>query len=118
MYIVINIVKTYACKNAIRISRLNTTVTMSQGMVDTIFILIFFAHINVQLNPLSIFSKACPDSMFANKRIPKLKTRAKYEINSMMISIITKATGTPLGKNADIIDHPLLYTINILIAIK
>jgi len=31
---------------------------------------------SVQENPIKIFNKACPDIIFANKRILKLKTRA------------------------------------------
>lgn len=37
--------------------------------------------------------------MFANKRILKLKTRAKYETNSIRNISGARAKGTPDGKN-------------------
>ena len=50
--------------------------------------------------------------MLANSRILKLKTRAKYEINSMGISRGATAKGTPDGRKFDAKFH-LLFTIPI-----
>lgn len=46
-----------------------------------------------------IFSKVCPDIKLANSRIDKLKTRAKYEINSMTMINGAIAKGVPSGRN-------------------
>ena len=59
----------------------------------------------IQANPIKIFNKACPDIMFANKRMLKLKTRAIYEISSRRIKKGAITNGTPLGKNRFKIFH-------------
>gem|GEM_PF-5339182 len=39
----------------------------------------------------------CPDNIFANKRIVRLKIRAKYDINSKNIKNHANVIGSPLG---------------------
>jgi len=51
-----------------------------------------------QINPAKIFNNVCPDIKFANNRIDKLKTRATYEIISIIIRNGAMANGAPLGK--------------------
>ena len=64
----------------------------------------------VQENPINIFKRACPLDMFANKRMLRLKTLAKYEINSIIKIKGAKAKGTPDGKKRLKKSHPLFQT--------
>lgn len=52
-----------------------------------------------QTKPIKIFNKICPDIIFANKRIAKLKILEKYETYSIIIISGIKGVGTPSGKN-------------------
>lgn len=54
--------------------------------------------ISNQVKDDKIFSKVCPDIKLANSRIDKLKTRAKYEINSMTMINGAIAKGVPSGR--------------------
>jgi len=53
----------------------------------------------LQENPIKIFNKACPDIIFANNRMLRLKTLAIYETASINIKNGAITSGTPLGKN-------------------
>ena len=67
----------------------------------------------VIVNVLNIFNKAWPDIIFANNRILKLKTRAKYEIISIGIKKGIIAKGIPVGKNEfDIFTPWMIIFIN------
>ena len=48
-------------------------------------------------NPERILSRVCPATMLANSRTPRLKARAKYEINSIGTSRGTSPSGVPEG---------------------
>ena len=72
----------------------------------------------IHAKPINIFNKACPDIIFANKRILKLKTRAIYEINSRRIKKGAITSGTPLGRNKFNIFHFCWNTPIRLIPIK
>jgi hypothetical protein len=50
-------------------------------------------------NDIKIFSKICPDSMFANNRIAKLNIRDIYDTYSIKIKNGVIKSGTPSGKN-------------------
>jgi len=75
MYRVIKIVKTYACKNAIRSSRNIIAVTIIQGKAARRIIADPELR-SVQEKPIRIFNSACPDNIFAKSRILRLNTRA------------------------------------------
>jgi hypothetical protein len=47
--------------------------------------------------PLKILSSVCPATRFANKRTPKLKARARYEISSIRTSRGIIPIGVPAG---------------------
>lgn len=68
--------KTYACKNEIAISKANTMLTISQGIIPK-----KNQNSNVEKakneNPIKIFNKPWPDNMFANNLMDKLKMREK-----------------------------------------
>lgn len=110
-------VNTYACKQAIAISNPVTKNTIIKGKkcakaqilpIDTI----------VHPNPAKIFNRVCPDIIFANNRIAKLKTRAIYEINSIIIKYGATIKGAPVGKNNPKNFNPCFRTPIILIAKK
>jgi hypothetical protein len=52
-----------------------------------------------KLKPIKIFKRVCPAIIFAKSRIDKLNNRAKYEINSIIISKKVIFNGVPEGKN-------------------
>lgn len=60
---------------------------------------------NPQEKPIKIFNKACPDIIFANKRMLKLKTLAIYDTNSIKMRKGAIASGTPLGSNKLTVSH-------------
>ena len=65
--------KTYACKNAIENSKPTTVKTIVSGIRfhnQCITLEVTITHIN----EIKIFNKICPDSIFANNRIARLKT--------------------------------------------
>ena len=68
--------------------------------------------------PIKILSKAWPDIIFANNRMLKLKTFAKYETISMRIKNGAIAKGTPPGKKRFGVVHLFLKTLRILMPIK
>ena len=78
MYKQVNIANTYACKNAIKISKpVNATINVKgktpvKNGIDT-------------TNPAKTFSKVWPASMFANSLTDRLIGRDKYDITSMGI---------------------------------
>ena len=110
-------VKTYACKKAIKTSRNIITVTITQGK-NAIKTKTDPLVNKSQENPIKIFNKACPDIIFANKRILKLKTLAKYETISIKIKKGAMAKGTPPGKSKFGVVQRFLNTLIILIPIK
>jgi hypothetical protein len=75
VYREIRMVKTYACRKAISNSRNRIAVTITQGKTARIAITEPVA-INAQEKPIRILSNACPESMFAKRRILRLNTRA------------------------------------------
>ena len=75
MYKVTKIVKTYACRNAINSSKNIIAVTITQGNTARITITVPEFK-SVQEKPIRILSSACPDIIFAKRRMLKLKTRA------------------------------------------
>ena len=52
-----------------------------------------------QVNFSKIFSRAWPESMFANSLMLKLNTRALYEIPSIATSSGAMTSGDPCGRN-------------------
>lgn len=105
IYKVTRIVNTYACKKAISNSRNITAVTINHGKIA--IRLIRDTDVNsAQEKPIRIFKRACPDSMLANNRILKLKTRATYETSSIKIRNGIIAKGAPEGKNRLHNSHP------------
>ena len=108
---------TYACKKAIKISKHIIIVTRIQGKTANIIKSIFDVN-NPHENPIKIFNKACPDIIFANKRILKLNTRAIYETISIRIKNGAIGKGDPLGKNKSVKDHLIKTTPIKLIPIK
>jgi hypothetical protein len=68
-------VKTYACRNAIRSSKNIIAVTITQGNAASKIIAEPEVN-NVHENPIRILRSACPDIIFAKRRILRLKTRA------------------------------------------
>ena len=109
--------KTYACKKAIKASRNIIIVTITHGKIATKIKTEPFVN-KSQENPIKIFNKACPDIIFANNRILKLKTFAKYETISINIKNGAIAKGTPLGKNRLEVVHLFLNTLIRFIPIK
>jgi hypothetical protein len=90
--------KTYACKNAIENSKpttVNTIVSGTRFHSQCIPLKVMITHIN----EIKIFNKMCPDNIFANNRIARLKTLEIYEIYSIKIKNGTITSGTPSGKN-------------------
>ena len=90
--------KIYACKNAIENSKpttVNTIVSGTRFHSQCITLEVIITHIN----EIKIFNKMCPDNIFANNRIAKLKTLEIYEIYSIKIKNGTITSGTPSGKN-------------------
>ena len=71
-----------------------------------------------QEKPIKIFNKACPDIIFANKRILKLKTLATYETSSIKTKKGAIASGTPLGSKRLTVSHWVLKKPIILIPVK
>ena len=64
--------KTYACKSAIENSKPTTLKTIVSGTKfhnQWITLEVIITHIN----EIKIFNKICPESIFANNRIPKLR---------------------------------------------
>ena len=51
-----------------------------------------------QTKPAKIFKRLCPDIIFANNRIARLRTLAKNEINSITTKNGATTIGTPGGK--------------------
>jgi len=75
MYRVIRMVKTYACKKAIRSSKNITAVTIAHGNIE--MTIISEPEIrSAQEKPIRILRSACPDIIFANNRMLRLRTRA------------------------------------------
>lgn len=72
----------------------------------------------VQAKPAIIFNKVCPEVIFANNRIAKVKTLTKYERNSIEISKGTIINGTFLGKKREKKFRPWVFKPIILIPIK
>ncbi len=60
--------------------------------------------------PIKIFKRAWPLDIFANNRILKLNTRAKYETNSITKIKGANANGTPEGKKRLTKPQPLFHT--------
>jgi hypothetical protein len=117
VYRVISKVKTYACKKAIRSSRNITAVTIAHGKTEIKIIREPDSN-KVQEKPIKILSRACPDSMFANSRMLKLKTRATYETASINTKNGIIKSGAPDGKNKLFISHPCWFAAIVLIPIK
>ena len=79
-YILNNTKNTYACKKAITISKKVTQNTTNKGNIETndqITDIEETATAIDQTNPIKIFIKIWPESIFANKRTDKLITREK-----------------------------------------
>jgi len=53
------------------------------------------------VNPLSILSNICPDSIFAASLKPKETFLAKYDINSINTNRGNRAKGQPAGTNKE-----------------
>jgi hypothetical protein len=104
MYIAERMVKTYACIPAIAISKPTTRIITERRVRKAKSKKLDIA--NPQASPARIFKRACPDIKFANNRIATLKSRAKYEINSIPIikGIITN--GVPPGRKREKRFHP------------
>jgi len=98
MYKQTKIVKTYACKIEIIISKPVIIKIMINGnklpKIHNVFL-----NIIIQVNKDNIFKSVWPDIILANNLIAKLNTLAKYEINSITIKKGPIINGTPLGKN-------------------
>lgn len=90
------IVKTYACKKAISSSRKKTAVTIDHGRT-AISTIKEPDERSVHEKLIKIFKRACPDIIFANRRMAKLKTREKYETASIKVRNGAIASGTPPG---------------------
>ena len=114
---VIKTVNTYAWRKAIKASRNIITVTMTQGKHATRMKIDPFVN-KSQEKPINILSKAWPDIIFANNRILKLKTLAKYESISIKIKNGAIAKGTPPGKKRFEVVHRFLKILIILIPMK
>jgi hypothetical protein len=54
----------------------------------------------VQEKPIRIFSRACPDIMFANSRIERLNILATYETPSIIVRNGAIRNGAPLGRKS------------------
>jgi hypothetical protein len=117
VYREIRIVKTYACRKAISNSRNRIAVTIIQGKTARTIIAEPVA-ISAQENPIKILSNACPESMFAKRRMLRLNTRAMYDTASMKIKKGAIARGAPAGRKRSITFQPCLTTANWLIARK
>ena len=90
--------KTYACKNAIENSKPTTVKTIVSGTRfhnQWMILEVIITH----MNEIKIFNKICPDNIFANNRIARLKILEIYEIYSIIIKKGTIISGTPSGKN-------------------
>src|SRR6187402_3269006 len=105
---------TYACKKAIKNSKPITLKMISAANQPVIV----NAMIKFQQKPARIFIKACPAIIFANNRIDKLKTRAKYDTNSTTISKGLIKIGLLVGKNIFKNSIPLRRIPNIFTPIK
>jgi antitoxin component YwqK of YwqJK toxin-antitoxin module len=97
-YIDTNIIYTYACKNAITNSNPIVKNTTTTGKILT-YENEKFNQTIIHAKDIKIFNKECPDIMFANNLIDKLKTFAIYEIISIPIKGILITVGIPSGKN-------------------
>ena len=75
-YIEINTKNTYACKNEIIISNPITTNTIVNGSKIQNQLIKLETRI-AQIKQIRIFNKICPDNIFANKRIARLKILEK-----------------------------------------
>lgn len=67
----------------------------------------------VQANPAIIFSRVCPDIIFAKSRIDRLKTRERYDAISMGTNRGANAMCIPLGRK-----NPKKCNLCFFIAIK
>jgi hypothetical protein len=93
-----NVTKTYACSRAIQSSRKVIINNIIIGITAGKIAIGKYMYIKDQIADVKIFNKMCPDIIFANKRIAKLKIRALYEINSIITKNGTIGKGAPLGK--------------------
>lgn len=64
--------------------------------------------------PLKILSSVCPATMLANSRTPRLKARAKYEINSINTNNGTIPNGVPAGTKNEKKCTPCRYSPKIV----
>ena len=97
-YIEIKTIKTYAWRKEIINSKPITKNTIDIGNTNqNQWIILELAIAQIKL--ISIFNKICPDIIFANKRIAKLKIREMYETYSIKIRNGIIKIGTPSGKN-------------------
>ena len=98
MYEQDNTTNTWACINAIPISKAENAIIKLKGNNATIkykkpeFIILY-------VNPLKIFNNMWPDSILAANLKPRDTFLAKYEINSIKTSKGNKANGQPAGTN-------------------
>jgi len=109
---------TYACKKAIKNSKPITQKIILKMISAANQPVIVNAMIKFQQKPARIFIKACPAIIFANNRIDKLKTRAKYDTNSTTISKGLIKIGLLVGKNIFKNSIPLRRIPNIFTPIK
>jgi len=87
---------TNACKNAIPISKNVTANVIIHGNIN----IIEYQLPNMKIlnaNDINICCKICPESIFANNRIVKLRIRAKYDTVSKKIKNHANTNGSPFG---------------------
>ncbi len=61
-----------------------------------------------------MFSRACPATIFANSRIPRLNARETYDTISITTSRGTRAVGVPAGRKNVANFHPCFATARIV----
>jgi len=97
VYITDSITKTYACNEATITSKAVTAIVIK---LHNIWIApnTYISLKVKKTKPESILISACPDNMFANKRIAILTILAKYDIVSTIIIKSKSGPETPFGK--------------------
>lgn len=96
VYTIDNTTKTYACNPATITSNAVTAITTALNIRFTTPKK-YKSLKDKNTKPDKIFIKACPDNMFANKRIAILNKRVTYEINSITTIKTNNPPDTPPG---------------------
>jgi len=95
-YINNNVIKTYACKKQIATSKQVTMNVIIHGKIKK-----KLNHPGIKKilkeKEINICCNMCPESIFANRRIVKLKSLAKYDTVSKKIRNHVKLNGKPFG---------------------